>query len=68
MLILPSQHAASRFRAVGGFYFIYERTPRRRSPQRHYNFSQRNDFHESQQQGFYLITLSIKPKSINVPI
>jgi len=66
MLILPGQHAASRFRAFAGFNDVYKRTSRRRSPQRHYNFTLRYDFHESQQ-GFYFITLSIKPKSINVP-
>ena len=46
MLILPGQHAASRSRAVGGFHDAYKRTPRRRLPQRHYNyFILRYDFH-----------------------
>ena len=58
MLILPGQRAASRFHAFGVFYYVYKRTSRRRSPQRHYHFTVRYDFHEYEQ-GFYFITLSI---------
>ena len=45
MLILPEQHAASRFRAFVGFHDAYKCTSRRRSSQRHYNFTLRNEFY-----------------------
>ena len=48
MLILPGQHAASRSRAFGGFDDVYKRMSRRRSPQRHYNFTLGYDTHGSQ--------------------
>ena len=66
MLILPGQHAASSSCAFGGFDDVYKSTLRRRSPQRLYNFTLRYDTHGSQQ-GLYFVTLSIKPKGINVP-